>query len=250
MIYKAFIFHHLFGFMQSYLELRADRPPLDFVQGMHMASPTNTGTNGSVCQIPVRLPRDMQEVNALVSCEDYDKITAISPVWHLSTKGYVVSSKRVQGKQKVTFLHRIVRDVPSMHLNGDKLDNRRENVIPTNRGTKKNRRCAEEDELIIQTISPLLDFATTPENTPFESKHCTIVYPNNMNYSGEIHQYKPHGFGTLTEINKMSLGWWLQGVFKSGIVMYLKAVPSRLRSTSPIPQIKHAVLVVHEKRIV
>jgi hypothetical protein len=71
-----------------------------------------------------------------------------------------------------------------------------------------------------------------------------------MNYSGEIHGYKPHGFGTLTEENKMSLGWWLQGSFKSGIVMYLKPIPLLLKSTSPIPQIKYAVLVVNEKRIV
>jgi hypothetical protein len=250
MIYKAFVFHHLFAFIQSYFELRADRPELNFVQGMHMAAPMNTGINGSACLIPVRLPRDLPDVEALVSCEDYDKITAISPVWHLSTKGYVVSSKRVEGKQKVTFLHRVVRDVPSMHLNGDKLDNRRENVIPSNRGTKKNRRCQEEEELIIQTISPLLDSAMTPENTPFESKHCTISYHNHMTYSGEIHNYRPHGFGTLTEENKMSFGWWLQGIFKSGIIMYLKPIPSLLKSTFPIPQIKHAVLVVNEKKMI
>lgn len=244
------MFHHLLSLMQSYFELRADSPPLDVVQGMHMASPTNIITNRSVCQIPVRLPRDVQEVNALISCEDYDKITAISRVWHLSTKGYVISSKRIGGKQKVTFLHRVVRDVPSMHLNGDKLDNRRENVVPTNRKTVKNRRCPEEDELIIQTISPLLDFTTSPDSTPFESKHCSIRYPHGMNYSGEIHQYRPHGFGTLTEQNKISLGWWLRGEFRSGIVMYLKPIPKRLKSMSPIPQIKHAVLVVNEKKII
>lgn len=249
MIYKAFVFNHLLSLIQSYFELRADRVSPDFVQGMYMASPTSTSTNASVCKVPVRLPRDVQEVSALVSCDDLDKITAISPVWHLSTKGYVVSSKRVEGKQKITFLHRVVRDVPSMHLNGNKLDNRRENVIPTNRGTKKMKRCSEEDELIIQTISPLLDFATSPENTPSESKHVTISYPGNMNYSGEIHDYKPHGFGTLTEENKMSLGWWMRGVFMSGVVMYLKPIPSVLRSISPIPQIRHAVLVVNEKKV-
>lgn len=245
MIYKAFIFNHLLSLMQSYFELRADRPPLDFVQGMHMASPMNTGTNESVCQIPVRLPRDTKEVNALVSCEDYDKIAAVSPVWRLSSKGYVVSTKN----KKVTFLHRLVRDSPSVHENGDKLDNRRQNVIPSKRGTKKMKGAEEEEELIIKTISPLLNFATTPENTPFESKYSNINYAGNMNYTGEINYFKPHGFGTLTEENKMSLGWWQQGIFKSGLVLYLKPVPCCMRMTAPLPPIQYAVLVVDEKKV-
>lgn len=127
------------------------------------------------------------------------------------------------------------------HINGDKFDNRRNNLRSTQ---KRPTDVVEED--FIKTVSPLLDHVLPMNMVPAESVHCTINYENGMIYQGEIHNYRPHGFGTLIEKEKFktSLGWWLQGVFRSGIVMYHTPIPEILRTEHMIPQVKQAMLVV------
>lgn len=247
MLTKAFIFHHLLALAQTFFELKADAPSFDYAHGTHLVAAMNTCSNGSVCQIPVRLPKDDKEVTAIVCCEDYDKLVAITPKWRLSSKGYVVSSRRVEGKNVITYMHRVIKDLPGRHLNGDKLDNRRNNLIPTNRGAPRNRE--PEVGLEIQTISPVLDFAIPASDVPEKGKHCTVCYSPDMSYSGEIMNYRPHGFGTLVERNKTSMGWWMQGVFKSGVVMQLKPVPEIMKKQFVVPQIQYAVLVVNEEKV-
>lgn len=63
---------------------------------------------------------------ALVDAEDLERVS--STFWTLHIKGYVVNTKRVNS----TTLHRFVLNAPKGsqidHINGDKLDNRKQNL--------------------------------------------------------------------------------------------------------------------------
>jgi hypothetical protein len=52
--------------------------------------------------------------------------------WYQIKTGYVYSTKRVDGKQKNTYIHRLITNAPKgmevNHINGNKLDNRLENL--------------------------------------------------------------------------------------------------------------------------
>lgn len=99
----------------------------------------------------------------------------------------------------------------------------------------------------LYTVSPLLDHELIPKNTPEHARHCSIRYSPNMTYHGEIHYCKPHGFGTLKEENRTSIGWWILGEFQTGIIMELVELPEILREQITIPQIKTAILIVKNK---
>jgi hypothetical protein len=214
----------------------------DFAQRHHVGTPITMMTNDNFSVIPVRMPNSKEEVSAVVSSEDYERLVAITPVWHVSSSGYVITSKRFEGKHKVTYMHREILGEPGTHLNGDKFDNRRSNLQPSLR------RCDYE----VATISPVLDFSyKSTDDFPSDSSHITIDYENGMIYKGEIHNSIPHGFGTLYEDckHKVSLGWWLQGVFKSGVVLYPTPIPKAMKEqyNVTIPQVKQAILVVNGK---
>jgi len=101
----------------------------------------------------------------------------------------------------------------------------------------------------IKTVAPVFDTPLTAEEIPRESLHCTIVYSDSMTYKGEIHGYKAHGFGTLIEPNKTSIGWWMQGIFQNGIVMHLKPIPHKMKQEMNFPQIQEAVLVLEQHAV-
>jgi len=67
---------------------------------------------------------------ALVDDADYDKISTYN--WFLSGSGYAVGFVPVEGKFKLTYLHRFILDAqPGQivdHINGHSLDNRRANL--------------------------------------------------------------------------------------------------------------------------
>jgi hypothetical protein len=245
----GFLYHQLFVLVQSYLELKMDAPSHDLGSKQHFAAPSYSCRNASFCSIPVRMPNTKEEVSALVSPEDYDKLIDITPVWHVSSSGYVITSKRVDKKNVVRYMHREILGDSGSHVNGDKFDNRRCNLRLSRRNHP--RPCEVVEEELIKTVSPLLDHTYTNEDCPGESRHCTIDYENGMVYKGEIHNYRPHGFGRLEEVNKhkISLGWWMQGTFKSGLVMYHAPIPLRLRELGLVPQVKQAVLVVNEVKV-
>jgi len=198
--------------------------------------------NTSFCTIPVQVPKSDTQVQALVSPEDYEMLVGFTPMWRLSGNGYVVSGKRVNGKNVLRYMHKLILNESATHINKNKLDNRRVNLQPL-------QTVDPEEGITIHSINPLMDFVHTSVDVPQESTYCTIRYHDDMIYRGEIHQYKPHGFGTLEERNKTSLGWWMQGNFKHGLVMYLVPIPERMRQDPIIPRVRQAVLVYEEKKI-
>lgn len=71
-----------------------------------------------------------------VDDKDYEKFKDMR--WHVGKNGYAVSTKYIRGsgrknqKNQSIYLHRLIMDCPESmvvdHINGNKLDNRRENL--------------------------------------------------------------------------------------------------------------------------
>lgn len=72
----------------------------------------------------IQLPNNK---TTLVSDEDYDSIKSFK--WHIGAKGYVMGW---MGGKTPTYLHRFIMKTPrgyqTDHINGDRLDNRRDNL--------------------------------------------------------------------------------------------------------------------------
>lgn len=241
--------HPFFTLLQTFLELRVESPefrdPGQLVSVPRMTSPCNA----SYCEVPVKLPKSKHVVYSLVSPEDYERVIAVKPVWCINSSGYVVSSSRKNGVFTTQYLHKLIAGCAATHVNGDKLDCRRTNLMPSSRGKK---RVAETDldDLYISTVSPLLDHVYSPEEIQLDwvSDHTSIDYGEGKTYTGGIFLGRPHGFGTLVEKkdHKRSVGWWLNGEFTNGIVSYLVPVPLIMQEAATVPQVRKAFLV-HNK---
>lgn len=238
--------HPFFTLLQTFLELRLDSPefrdPGQCVYVPRMSTPCNA----SFCEVPVQLPKSKFTVSSYVSPEDYDRITSIASVWHINSSGYVVSSTRKNGVFQTMYMHKLVAGCAAKHVNGDKLDCRRHNLIPSSRGRKRISDISTDD-LYISTVSPVLDHVYSPDEIQLDwvSDHTSIDYGEGKTYCGAIFCGKPHGFGTLVETKewKRSIGWWLNGEFTNGVVSYLVPVPLILQEAALVPQVKAAFLV-------
>lgn len=65
----------------------------------------------------------------------YDELSKHS--WHINNRGYVLRTGNINGKTTRIYMHRFILDAPKGsyvdHINGDRLDNRKENLrIATN----------------------------------------------------------------------------------------------------------------------
>lgn len=218
----AFVFHHLFTVLQTYLELRSMDPSNEFVHAKQECIPTISRRNSSFCIIPARINNTFSTVDAIVSPEDYDKLIKISAEWYVSSNGYVVHSRRVDKKYVRKYMHKEIMGSSATHINGDRLDNRRENLV------LKNRKRVSDISLQDLELSSILPLECSTSEIPEQGKDVTILYDEKI-YSGEVVSYLPHGFGVLTETQKTSLGWWHEGAFRKGLIMEHKPVPPRLR---------------------
>ena len=72
--------------------------------------------------------------STVVDDEDYEFLSQWK--WQVTTKGYVYRMFKVNGKNKAIPLHRLLLKPPKHlqvdHINGDKLDNRKENLRAVN----------------------------------------------------------------------------------------------------------------------
>jgi hypothetical protein len=234
----AFFFHHLLVLGQSYLELKADGPSYPFGAEEQLLAPMPPPNNDSFCYIQAQLPRRGGEVNIAISQEDYERIAAIASPWRVSSSGYVVSGKRVNGKNTVRYLHKEIFGDTCTHINGDRLDNRRSNLA----SSKKRRRSAEEN---------LTDFVDSESPLGINSLNTDpVTYPDGKEYFGDYYENMPHGFGMLVESKKRSLGWWWNGKFHSGIVMHLVPVPERMLDAVQVYHPVERAVLVHNNKLV
>lgn len=68
--------------------------------------------------------------SALVDVEDYEYLMQWK--WHCTAGGYAARGEKKKGKFKAFYMHRLINNTPEKmvtdHINGDTLDNRRENL--------------------------------------------------------------------------------------------------------------------------
>lgn len=225
----AFFFHQLLLLGQSYFELKTLSPSEQDVRVERVFVPMDTINNSSSCLIPVSTPRKLEVLSAIISKEDYERIVAISPTWRISSSGYVVIGKRINGKNTLRYLHKEIFGGTCTHINGDKLDNRRCNLV----GSKKRRRPADLN------LESIMQFIDDP-----------VIYPDGKQYYGEQKDSVPQGFGLLVESKKRSMGWWDMGVFTNGLVMDLVPVPDRMKELVTLFHPVSRVIMVHNKKLI
>lgn len=105
---------------------------------------------------------------ALVDDEDFEQINKFK--WYFN-RGYAVRSIHMENKQKTEWMHRVVNKTPrelvTDHINGDGLDNRKENL----------RSCTNQQNIMNQGI---------PKNNVFGAKGVSLRM---RRYKNKIHNY-------------------------------------------------------------
>lgn len=96
--------------------------------------------------VPVSLPKSAGTVYAKVSPEDYDDIMNASSKWRMCSSGYPIFVKRKESKFETTYMHKLVFGEAAKHVNGDRLDNRRENLIKSTRKSRAKDESENEEE--------------------------------------------------------------------------------------------------------
>ena len=82
---------------------------------------------------------------AIVDDEDYERLTRRKRKWKLSTTGYAVRIRTVEGQRFNEHMHRLVINAPDGlyvdHINGNPLDNRKDNLrLATHAQNTRNRK--------------------------------------------------------------------------------------------------------------
>lgn len=155
--------------------------------------------------------------HAIVSPQDYERISSLKANWKVSSSGYPIFVKRVQSKSKTVYMHRLIVPTPSRHLNGNRLDNRRENLVPSFRNTPRN------DDFLSS-----LPANEAPEFDYKSSKLCEtngvvkVTYEDGRVYQGSVKQGIPHGYGELTAEHVKTIGEWADGIVKNGLNLYFR----------------------------
>ena len=182
--------------------------------------------------IPVKLPNKKGEENAVVSTEDYKMLSSIQ--WRKSSSGYALGVLPVKDgtKDRTVYMHKLVFGKPAKHINGNRLDNRRENLANTNRVSKRKRDVNEEDEFDLKTPRAVsIDVHTYKQNDPnltHVSGYGVLQFDNGKTYSGDIEKGLPHGYGILNrnDIKAYDMfGQWVYGKMEKGIVTNYDPIP-------------------------
>lgn len=181
--------------------------------------------------VPVSLPKNNGTVFAKVSPEDYETITNASSKWRLCYSGYPIYVTRKNDIFTTTYMHKLVHGGSAKHINGDRLDNRRENLIDSPRGPpapRKNKTGESEEDFKISTPKFLTyevcSFRHNDQDLKLYDGFACVRYPRNKVYKGDVCQGIPNGYGHLYEgdHNIESCGMWTNGKMDRGMVINFK----------------------------
>lgn len=199
----------------------------------------------SVNKISVRLPKNKGFVEATVSPEDYANLTLPGMKWRVGSSGYPMFVKRVNKELTTIWMHKLVAGGPATHINGDRLDCRRENLI------ESGRKSAFEIVTPDAVYDSVEEFVGTDRDLRFYSGFANIHYDKGKFYSGQVVHGVPHGFGNLYEPEKCkhSSGNWVSGAMKKGMVVeydYLPNCMCNVFAGCSTRRVKHIQLIDNE----
>lgn len=181
--------------------------------------------NQVLTQIPVKDGQDLRY--AVIYQNDKPLIDSISGAWRLSSTGYVLAVKRVNGKIETSYMHKILAGGPAKHINGDRLDNRRSNL------------------LLLRNDGAMADIEVIEAE---DSSSCTnIPLPS---FVGELKDGQPHGYGLLaTQLETHTtheIGIWEHGKLMKGVqVIYPITCNCEDKSVSPLLCINRHIITLN-----
>lgn len=183
--------------------------------------------------IPVLLQNNDGHKLAKVDAEDYDKIMRFADIWRLTTNGYARTTKQINGESKMFYIHSLVFGDRARHINGDRLDNRRQNLVAV---TKKRRTSStkDEDENDFKISRPTVvsdecvEFHHHEATLDSYTGYAIIHYRKQKHYSGLVKNGVPSGYGLLYEheSQQQSMGMWICGKMVQGMVLQFRKQPT------------------------
>jgi hypothetical protein len=190
--------------------------------------------------LEVRKPNNAGMVHAMVSSRDYIDLAGMP--WRLCASGYPMYVKRVGGKSTTIWMHKLVHGGPATHINGNRLDCRRENLVDSYR---KNQFEIKTPDAVYDRIE---EFQGGDRDLRFYSGFAHIHYEKGKFYSGQVVYGIPHGFGHLYEPAncKHSSGEWLEGKMTKGMVVEYEFLPECMCNVfagCPTRRVRHIQLI-------
>ena len=147
-------------------------------------------------------------VIAKVDLLDHRMVTDKRYKWRLHTSGYAVAS---HGKTS-TFMHSLVFGSMATHINGDRLDNRRSNLVLSKRS-----KVGQDEEIEIHGTRPLYEYDSKDESLRMAVGDAVVRYGNKKSYKGTLWYGIPEGIGVLTTETYDIIGVWKNGKIDRGI---------------------------------
>lgn len=102
--------------------------------------PTPAESNNTVgpALVQVTLPRNQGLVYAKIDREDAAKVVNVSEEWYINPAGYIFTIHRNRGdKLRYIYLHKVIAGGTAKHINGDRLDNRKANLMLTRQNVEQ-----------------------------------------------------------------------------------------------------------------
>lgn len=173
-------------------------------------------------KIPVRLPKNQGWTEATVSPEDHAALTAPGMRWRLGSSGYPMYVKRVNKELTTIWMHKLVAGGPATHVNGDRLDCRRENLVESSRKPRFEIKTPDA------AYDQLEEYDWCDRDLRYYSGFANIHYEEGKFYSGQVVYGVPHGFGSLYEPRpgKHTSGEWTNGEMRKGMVVEYEPMPN------------------------
>jgi hypothetical protein len=149
--------------------------------------------------------------------------------------------RRVDKQLTTVWMHKLVHGGPATHINGDRLDCRRENLIDSSRKSPFEIRMPRSLGEAVE------EFHWCDRDLRFYTGFASIAYEEGKSYAGQVVHGIPHGFGTLCEAvaGRQSSGNWVEGIMRKGMVIEYEFMP---RADLSERRVKHFQLINHDDR--
>lgn len=239
MLFSAQQLLHIKNLGELYLEARLNSMEMiNKVEEMGIMETKDSCPSSNFKLVPVKLPNKNGHVYAKVSNEDYENVTKASNNWRLCSSGYPLFVQRNGPRFETTYMHKFIFGGSARHLNGDRLDNRKENLIPT--GRKQRTSSSKDDDLVIKRPKVIADemtiFDSLESSLKDYSGYANINYDHKKLFSGEVQHGIPHGYGCLYEQSSQqeSRGVWKSGKMMIGAVTKFKNLPACMCQVDPV----------------